>query len=352
MELKSIFELSGTQNSLGFYNTPDVIITLFDNQDKEYRLELKNRKIFLNILKNKISWCNGWQLNSSKLIQTKPSFVLVEDPKTALSILEEASKMLNSRFFPSVNFPQYGHFKIGDVKSLKPIFESFEDYSINLINDKTVNLSLDDRDYLKNISLQQLISVLNCFELEDKFIVREKIINESKVLHKFNYEYTLDHADKFDFPLKETYGDFYKIGVNFQVFSDINYNINDIVTSRLTFDYFHYNNNYVFNYTGINQTSKPKIDLTKSTSQKDSRCFVVTAVTGDVNHPIVEEFREFRDDYLLKYNFGIYFVSKYYEYSPPLAKFIRNSKITRLLFLNVFIKPIYFFLNMLKKLNK
>jgi hypothetical protein len=356
MEIKSLFELPGSQSSLSsclaFYNAPEVVLSLYDEIGNEYRLELNNRKKFIILRKKKISWCNGWQLESNKLLQTNPSIAVVEDTKLALKILDEASRLLNNKYFPSIIFPDYGKYNISNVKSLLPICDSFEQYLLNLINEKIISLNEEDKEYLRNISLQQLITVLNCYELNDHFVVKEKKINESKVLHKHNFEYVLSHSEVFNFPMKEKYSEFYKISFSLQLNSDLEYSINDIVEASLTFDYFSFKNIYVFNYTGIKQAPNPVNKSSNNANQGDSRCFVVTAVTGDVNHPIVKNFRAFRDDYLLKFNIGNKIVSNYYKFSPPFANLISKSKIARFFILNVIIRPIHFLLIMhRKKLN-
>jgi hypothetical protein len=346
METKFLYELPGSQSSLAFYNAPEVVLSLSDEIGNEYRLELKNRKKFISILiqKKKISWCNGWQLESRKLLQTKPSIAMVEDTKLALKILDNASRLLNNKYFPSIIFPDYGKYHISNVKSLTPICDSFELFSINLINEKTISLNKEDKEYLRNISMQQLITVLNCYELDDNFVVKEKKINESKLLHKHNFEYFLSHSEVFNFPMTEKYSKFYKISFSFQLNSDIEYSINDIVEAKLTFDYFNLNNIFILNYTGTKQAPNPVNKSSVNPNQSDSRCFVATAVTGDVNHPIVKNFRAFRDDYLLKYNIGNKIVSNYYKFSPPFANLISKSKTARFVILNLIIKPIHYLL--------
>jgi hypothetical protein len=49
-----------------------------------------------------------------------------------------------------------------------------------------------------------------------------------------------------------------------------------------------------------------------------SVCFITTATFGDCNHPMVVEFRNFRDYTLINYNFGKSFI-KWYEKNGPIA---------------------------------
>jgi len=72
--------------------------------------------------------------------------------------------------------------------------------------------------------------------------------------------------------------------------------------------------NFSNNTVGANQTTT--ID----------RCFIATAAYGSFLHPHVSSLREFRDEYLLSNTVGRMFVDFYYQYSPPLAKYISNNE--------------------------
>lgn len=60
-------------------------------------------------------------------------------------------------------------------------------------------------------------------------------------------------------------------------------------------------------------------------------CFIATAAYGSILEPQVKLLRQFRDTYLLTNELGRAFVNFYYTYSPPLAEFIRQSEVLRMI---------------------
>ena len=56
-------------------------------------------------------------------------------------------------------------------------------------------------------------------------------------------------------------------------------------------------------------------------------CFVATAAYGDTGHPMVQILRDFRDNYLLSFEAGRWFVKKYYEYGPAAAQMIEKRPV-------------------------
>lgn len=59
---------------------------------------------------------------------------------------------------------------------------------------------------------------------------------------------------------------------------------------------------------------------------KGSSCYIATLAYGDINHPKVELFRNFRDKYLINFFLGRLFIKKYYKYSPNLVVFLKPYK--------------------------
>jgi hypothetical protein len=68
------------------------------------------------------------------------------------------------------------------------------------------------------------------------------------------------------------------------------------------------------------------IDFRAKLDEKDSNCFVVTTTMGDTNHPVVNDFRNYRDDVLLNTILGRLFIKIYYQIGPYLSEIIKNDK--------------------------
>ena len=83
--------------------------------------------------------------------------------------------------------------------------------------------------------------------------------------------------------------------------------------------------------------------VSDNTIQKksNSNCFVITATMGNPYHPIVEEFRAYRDSKLLTTFMGKVFVRFYYKVGPFAAFVISKSLILRKLSFNLFVNPVY-----------
>ncbi len=96
-----------------------------------------------------------------------------------------------------------------------------------------------------------------------------------------------------------------------------------------------------YNYDGLHLTDKGQnvvaneffkvIPCGSSSGGGGGGCFIATAAYGSILEPQVLLLREFRDSYLLTNAMGRKFVDYYYTYSPPLADFISQSELLKLL---------------------
>ena len=81
--------------------------------------------------------------------------------------------------------------------------------------------------------------------------------------------------------------------------------------------------------------------VSDNTKKSNSNCFVITATMGNPYHPIVNEFRAYRDSKLLTNFMGKVFVGFYYKVAPFAAFVISKSSILRKLSFRLFVNPVY-----------
>jgi hypothetical protein len=84
-----------------------------------------------------------------------------------------------------------------------------------------------------------------------------------------------------------------------------------------------------------------KMEATTPSNKSSSSCFIVTATMNDTNHPVVNDFRTYRDRYLLNNKAGVNFIKFYYRVGPYFARLINNSEILRKISFKSFIKPLH-----------
>lgn len=73
-------------------------------------------------------------------------------------------------------------------------------------------------------------------------------------------------------------------------------------------------------------------------------CFIATAIYGSYETPQVKKLRKFRDNTLYRYCWGRQFIKFYYQYSPPIANWLKGRKKISM-FVRIFLlEPIIFFL--------
>ena len=81
--------------------------------------------------------------------------------------------------------------------------------------------------------------------------------------------------------------------------------------------------------------------IEEKSKPSNSNCFVVTATMGDINHPIVNDYRTFRDEHLLTNYFGKLFVNLYYKIGPYFAILIEKNTWLKKMTFEKFINPIH-----------
>jgi len=77
-----------------------------------------------------------------------------------------------------------------------------------------------------------------------------------------------------------------------------------------------------------------------SETKGSSGCFIATAAMGDYNHPVVMDLRLFRDNWLLKRDWGVNFTKWYYAHGPKAANIIDKSTFLKKMTLITIVKPL------------
>lgn len=106
-----------------------------------------------------------------------------------------------------------------------------------------------------------------------------------------------------------------------------------------SFNSYHSTSNYSKQSSGTTDYSNQTENSQGETANLD--CFVITATMGDASHPVVQEFRYFRDNELIKSSIGRVFISIYYKIGPTLAKPIKHIDLLRSLSLKCMVEPLY-----------
>jgi len=88
--------------------------------------------------------------------------------------------------------------------------------------------------------------------------------------------------------------------------------------------------------------------LEPETVPKKKGCFIATAAMGNYDHPVVMDLRIFRDNWLLKRQWGINFTKWYYTHGPKAANVIENSKLLQTVTFLFVVKPLQILTKLLK----
>jgi len=83
----------------------------------------------------------------------------------------------------------------------------------------------------------------------------------------------------------------------------------------------------------------PVQGMPSTSKQESGGCFIATAAMGNSHHPSVMVLKKFRDDVLLRTDFGSIMVKFYYATSPPIASLISKSHILRRLTRKLIVQP-------------
>lgn len=190
--------------------------------------------------------------------------------------------------------------------------------------------------------------ILNCFEYADKQLdtVRKepmasmelqmtRKIKIDAALYSANNKIYHSVTEALDFGLKfkkynattENYSKYLSILDNYLRVVDgkLHSDTIDVLTSR--------RNSFITEIKSMDSTfSVPE--------QPSSGCFIATAIYCDYSHPKVLTLRNYRDSVLTKSNAGKMFISLYYKYSPPIARFLIKSRFSAAFVKVLLLEPI------------
>ena len=77
-------------------------------------------------------------------------------------------------------------------------------------------------------------------------------------------------------------------------------------------------------------------------------CFIATAAMGNHDHPVVMDLRLFRDNWLLKRDWGVNFTKWYYTHGPKAASIIEKSNALKKITFYAIVKPLQIITKKLK----
>lgn len=90
-------------------------------------------------------------------------------------------------------------------------------------------------------------------------------------------------------------------------------------------------------YDGSKYVDSLRVQAKKSSG---SGCFIATAAMGSYEHPVVMDLRHFRDQWLLKREWGQNFTNWYYTHGPKAARVIEKSTLLKKITYVAIVKPL------------
>jgi hypothetical protein len=294
------------------FKSPECEVKFVDKFENYYKLELKFLNSPLNNNGFNYSWCNGWY-HLEPLIKTKPDFKIFEKDKDSFIFLKEVTHQLNKKYFPKIEFPNLELPNKQNIEFLNQLLIQFKNYV------KEINWDIEEnkknQKLLQDSSICLLLSILGLYNITDDFIILSR--EDYKLNNNFKYEYKLKNEKYVFINTINFISEIFNLKINFTYYSNENFNVGDSKNLSFKFDYYYYKNSYIFDYKSH--------DLIKSIHKNNSNCFIVTTTMEDINHPVVVDFRRYRDEVLLNTYFGRVFINIYYRIGPVLSKVIKTN---------------------------
>jgi hypothetical protein len=203
-------------------------------------------------------------------------------------------------------------FKLDNEYSYSGLDSSY--YKLEIYNEILEKKSSRTEQIQFNINLETLIKIVNAKTIEIRF--NKKWEYGGKITNMINLIGFYNNIFDPDFKKEELIN--HKTNL---------FNVNDVERKKYELQITTPPPNY-------------KVNQEKNAANK-SNCFIISATMNDPCHPIVDEFRAYRDSKLLTNFMGKVFVSFYYKVGPFAAFVISKSSILRKLSFRLFVIPVY-----------
>lgn len=324
---------------IGFENTKEVVIPAkqpFYIVEKSFTKYLGNRvgKIdnFGNILIEDITFSQKYSNGFYKIEYRYGRTKILDSELNEIPIKGHFAKLIPDLGIVSYEYNNKYNFGLSDFDENVLVKYEYDDYEV--IGDNCVEFWEYPCCYSKYFEKKNDVVVwsynsfhssrdkTNChkkhfFNINSKNMVISSTIYNGKP--EANYFFLSDD----DYFFKELYLEFEYKYVRLNTFLKIKADFKDLPKYESQKEYA----KYLYDIYKVQIDREGKWEM----ETKNEGCYIATMIFQDYNHPKVLSLRALRDNILLKYRFGKWFVNKYYKYSP---KFVERFKDT------IWVKPI------------
>ena len=213
--------------------------------------------------------------------------------------------------------------------------------SLNTNNSSCSSLILGLNKSLINLHFGRYYQLSNLRKISDNIVSGDVFL-----LHYLNKLYVFNELSNnilnfYTFKIDDDYIKYKGIDKIHLIENDYNsliiYYKNNILT-KITDD-----SSLLKNFERLNSKFNKLFNPSEEKKKSSGYCFIATAAMSSYDHPVVIDLRIFRDNWLLKRNWGIAFTKWYYIYGAKAAKHIEGSILLKKLAYILIVKPLHFF---------
>lgn len=302
------------QNGEKLWEIGEETLKFFDNDIDDYLHRLNNKS---QVAENKNS---SEEILNSKEDEIKSFFLVIEER-------DEFTK--SQKFYSKIIILDYENY----VSDLHMIYKKKSDEDIFILllgyvepTPESITFLFEDKETIKVDKVIQ--------HKEGELYLQTDIYLLTKIINSKKIKYRVENANDVLTESKLTFTDRIKFIGFYNALFDNKFMQDEII-------FF------------LEKEKKKKIEFQKKKDDKEqekkeateiknsSSCFVVTATMNDPNHPIVNDYRLYRDRYLINNKAGLNFIKFYYLLGPYFASLINNSETLRKISFNTLIKPLH-----------